>query len=182
MSSTLKFLKTIKNISLKQLLQCVKCAFSATRCRRHLLNARLSETNSVSTFTNYFVKCDSVFNCDETFKVQIVLKKDVWNERREWLARCKCQLQMDKKREREERKTQIKTDEPWYCSYVSSSRGCGFTSQYRILDIHFFTLFWCNNCSFCLKSKKKPRMVNILKDGTEENTYKKDSDESNQEK
>ena len=33
----------------------------------------------------------------------------------------------------------------------SRSRGCGFKSQYCILDGHFFTLYCCKNCIVCLK-------------------------------
>ena len=36
----------------------------------------------------------------------------------------------------------------------SCSKGCGFESQHRILDVHFFALLSCNNCNVCLKKKK----------------------------
>ena len=36
----------------------------------------------------------------------------------------------------------------------SCSKGCGFESQHRILDGHFFTLIYCRNCIVCLKRPK----------------------------
>ena len=36
----------------------------------------------------------------------------------------------------------------------SCSRDCGFESQRRILDGHFFALICCKNCIVCVKSSK----------------------------
>ena len=36
----------------------------------------------------------------------------------------------------------------------SCSKGCGFESQCRILDEHYFTLICCKNCIVCLKRPK----------------------------
>ena len=37
----------------------------------------------------------------------------------------------------------------------SCLKGCGFESQRRILDGHFFTLICCKKCIVCLKKHEK---------------------------
>ena len=48
----------------------------------------------------------------------------------------------------------------------SCLRGCGFESQRRILDGHFFALICCKNCIICLKrpkiNKKRPRLAKFI--------------------
>ena len=36
----------------------------------------------------------------------------------------------------------------------SRSKGRGFESRHRILDVHFFTNICCKNCNVCLKDRK----------------------------
>ena len=50
----------------------------------------------------------------------------------------------------------------------SCLKGCGFESQRRKLDGHFFTLICCKNCIICLKKtknklKKRPGLAHFLK-------------------
>ena len=33
----------------------------------------------------------------------------------------------------------------------STSKGCGFEFQHRVLDGHFFTLICCKNCNVCFE-------------------------------